>query len=550
MRGFKTSHFRALLAFVALFAVGPLTPVPGQTATIINPPTDTLAGGSPGSSPAIFGLSGQGFFAVVGPANSNYPVIAGDVDADTEIQAALAACKAGGGGIVLLGGGPTVSLLTSSTINALENVDIWSDGCGVKPAPGTAFTPVIGNLPGQTLTSLIYLGLPLNAAGSTAGYTAQPLTIATGVNLVFPALVGTFAPGAGTIVVQASGAATGVTQNGLTMSNAGPWLVTPADTFNATFGAITFTFTQLVEGWYSFNTRSCRWIGCGPWNGQVAVAQYASGFCFTLDAGTVQVSASNKIDIFSTAAALPSWAGGFRFNGSVTFPTANNEVNTFAMQGVQFRGADIAQRADTTTVGLFRAPKVGAVTPYVGIWVGSAGTAGTPATCDRTFFIGQTLLDSVGGSDAPIVLGYYNVAGGLVFPAGKFLGVFASTKNPVTDLRVPAVPDYDLECTTASIKLSAAATGQSAVAAAKQGLSNQVVFPASGSSTPVLSVKQTLYIKTVGGLTAITMTDPNGTVLSVLSEFIVGGVLIVPPGAFLTPTWTVTIPTWTSYLGG
>jgi hypothetical protein len=491
---------------------------------------------------------------VVGPVGSKYPITstAAAGGAAVTINQAITDLNASGGGIILLSGGPGKTFWTEATVHLKENVDVWSDGVDVEAMNGAQFTPVIGNLTTESLTGLIFLGLPLAANGVNSGYTAQALTVTTAVAVTFPTLVGSLNPAQGTVMYAASAAVTTCVINGLTMSTTGPWYVTPTDTVVFTFSSgQTFTFTQLIDGWWTYNTRNCRWVGCGPWNGDVSATQFQAGCAFTLDAGSVQVSASNDIDIFSVAAASPGWAAGLRFNGSAGKPTANNNVRNFAMQAVQFRGVDIAQLTDTNNFTFVRVPKVASgVLPYVGVWLGSAsGALGqTATTCDRQTFQ-ALLIDSAGNTDNPIVLGNYNGAGATVFPSLVVRALFANTGSPVTDLRTTAIHDYDIDSQTASFRYRAGASGQSATAGTKLGFSNQVAVPNSTVATAKVPYKTRLYIKTVGGATAAIVTDPNGTAIDLIASFIIGGDIELPAESTIAVTWTVIRPTWTSYLG-
>ena len=499
----------------------------------------------------------------VGPAGSTYPVTStiSAGGAAATINTAIAAVNAAKGGMVWLLGGVGVIYYTETTIHLKEKVGIFCDGCTPKAMNGAAFSPIYGNLSTESLTQLEYYGLTLNANGANSGYAATAFVPTTGHPYTVSSSglftwTGTLNTGSGTLVIAASAAVTSMVINGVTMSTTGPWYLTPTDTFTVTFSAgQTFTYTNLIDGWWTFNSLGNHMFGWGLWAGGVSATQYLAGCAFTLDVGSVQQSSSNWIDIEgSSPTASQVWAAGMRLNGNSTYPTANQRIMQFDVSGCQFRGYDVALSSDTINGFWLRVPKSGSLTPYVGMWIGSASSSGTAGKSDRQYFH-AVYEDQITTSDYGVVLGYYNAATPSttvgVYPSFRVLNFYGPTSlaAAVLDLRSTAVMDWEMDIVTASLRYRAGVCGQPAGAAARQGLHNQVAVPATTVGTAIVPYKVTYYIKTVGGATVANLTDPGGTTVNVFASFIVGGTIVVPAGATLAITWTVTTPTWTSYIG-
>ncbi len=391
-------------------------------------------------------------FVTVGPAGSNYPITstAAAGGAAATINAAIVAVNAAKGGTVQICGGAAVTYWLESTIIPLEKVNIYTDGCVLEAKNGAAFTPLFGNGPTQTLTNLEFVNLSLNSNGANGGFTPQSISPTTATAYVVGTLTGVTT---GTVTVRASAAVTHVSINGLTDANsslplAGPWYCTPTDTITFTFSAAqTFTYTQNIDGWWTYNTYNCSWISCGPWSPGQSTAQIAAGtgqagLAFNLDSGSVQNSSENSISITGPVSS-GCWMAALRYNGSSTYLTPENTVWIMDFSAVYYRGIDLAQRSDTNFFYYIRVP-AGTAAGYVGLWVGSAGTSITNAYCNRQNFQNLTMDNaSVIGANY-IVFGYYNNDGTnpSVFADNWFHGGGGSAY--IVDLRATPLYDYDL----------------------------------------------------------------------------------------------------------
>ncbi len=384
-------------------------------------------------------------FITVGPVGSNYPIIstAAAGGAAATINAAITAVHAAKGGTVSIAGGPGTTYYTEATIVPLENVNISSDGCIIEAMNGATFTPIIGNLPTQSLTNLEFYNLAISANGGNSGFTAQSITTtASPMTVTYPTLTRQ-----STILLSVTGGTvSSITINGLTVPAAayGSIYMTPTDTVIITWsGSPTITYTQNIDGWWTYNTSDCKWIACGQWQ----AGGLGGGLAFNLDTGSVQNSTGNYVNIQSEISA--GWQACIRINGVSGKPTPNNEFHRCGFTGTYSRGIDIAKYSDSIVYSGYWHDGVNpSSTLYVGIWVGSAGTSGANATSQRQVFPDLVGIDASAGTPYAVVLGYYNGAPtkinrGLEI-ANLTLGGTYTNWTVITDLRTTPISDWSL----------------------------------------------------------------------------------------------------------
>jgi hypothetical protein len=317
-----------------------------------------------------------------------------------------------------------------------------------------------------------------------------------------------------------------------------------------------------------------------------------------IDSGKANLSPNNNY-----------WCAGVRFYGASGNATANMRITNIATQFTFYRGGDWVQYCDTHNAeqGTMRFPAGASsanVAQYVCIWMGSSGTVSNPVAIDRTY-LGAVIADNtVAANVAYVVLGYYNAvnpsvpaATGVISPSFSISKLTNPNAVVVTDLRgtyltgiqawsssttygvgatvssggsnyvsivgsnlnnVPpntsfwgvlsvGSPDYDIINVTGNVRYRAATSGQNSGSGAAQGLQQQVAVPATTVPTASFPYMVIYYIRTVGTVTAVTLTDPAGTAKALLPAALsVGQVIIVPPGATLTLTYSGA-PTWWSY---
>lgn len=488
----------------------------------------------------------------VGPPGSNYPIESSRAEggAAAVLNRAIAEMNSGKGGTVWILGGPGKTYWTEATVTVLAKVNLFSDGANVEPMDKATFTPIFGNdRKTGTLNNLEFFGLAFNANGQNSGFTPQPTSVTSNEKWKFPELK----QQSTVLLYNAGGTIASVKINGLPVNPAGPWYVTPTDSFVATFsGAPAWTYVQNIDGWWTYNTQDCRWVACGPWGSGTTPGGYGAGCMFTLDSGEVQLSGGNWIDIFGGG----GWAAGGRFNGTPGSATTENYVVTFQATRCLFRGFDIAAWGDSNHFWNLRVDinPVGPSNQFVAFWLGSAGSAEVSAL---TYNVTIDYL-SAGNKSQPaaayfIVLGYYNTrvvkSPSFVVRGTNHVGSGSAAYPIVTDLRFPPVPDWYLADNNLGIEYKPATGGQTADLSRRLGLNNQVAVPASGNPTAAVPYRQIFYVQSVGTVSQVLLTDPSGASKSLQpASLAVGQTIVIPPGATLTLSYSVA-PSWVSYLG-
>jgi len=383
----------------------------------------------------------------VGASGTNYPIssTAAAGGAAKQWNQAMSDLNGSNGGNLYLLGGPGKTYFTEKTANWLENVNIYSDGALLKAMNSAAFSPVLGNTAGQTLTNVECIGMALNANGVNGAQAPAAVTPVTATPVTVATLTGL---STGTGFIAASAAVTHININGLTDANgalalAGPWYVTMTDTITITFSAgQTFTFTSNIDGLYVYGMANSSIIAAGGWgSGQTfGSGTYQAGVALCLDGGTVQNQGNNYIDV---ASSLGGWAAGLRLNGTTTYVTADNDIERFVTASYGARLIDIAQNSDTNTFNHLRGTS--AANGSVAFWVGSGGTSGTSAKCNRQMVSGNAIFDNTTFTANGLVLGYYNndnTNPSVQIPAMFLGGTLVDWNADVLDVRSPVVRDY------------------------------------------------------------------------------------------------------------
>jgi hypothetical protein len=443
--------------------------------------------------------SGLGL-VVAGPLGSNYPLssTAAAGGAALTLNAVISAMNAKTGGILLIAGGAGTTHYLETTLVPLENVNLWSDGAVLSAMNGATFSPLIGNSGSQTLTNLEFLNLTTTTNGNNSGFTAQAVTPTTATPVLASTLTGVTG-GSIVLAIASGGNVTHVRINQLTDANSnlplsGPWFLKPTDTITLTFsGGQTFTSTQQIDLWHTIQTHGCHFIAC-TFNSGSTASQTGAGVALWLGYGSAQISASNEIDINSSAT-KSVFACGMILQGNTAGggQTANNQVFHFDVAGCLYRGIDI-DFADTNIFHWCRAPHGGSLGGYVGLWLGSTGTSSTGSPCDRCTW-DDLILDSASTStDNPIVFGYYNGPAPLPSPSTQIRNLFhAGAGTSVLDLRSPAINDYFIQDVS-----SAKLYGPNVASFEVNGITNQlgVMLPifgtggGSGTFTPAAGTYQ------------------------------------------------------------